>query len=131
MHKINLYEAGAFSDQSFKRLLVNDSPYMKILNFNFKAGQHMAVHSHDLEGQVSMVILEGEGEFLGGGRTPARQEGRRAGLRHRRTPRPQGHHRPAPPRHHRPADLKGIYVLGGGPGSGGSLPSPQAPLPTL
>ncbi len=74
MHKINLYEAGAFSDQSFKRLLVNDSPYMKILNFNFRAGQHMAVHSHDLEGQVSMVILEGEGEFLGGAEPlPARK----------------------------------------------------------
>jgi quercetin dioxygenase-like cupin family protein len=66
VHKINLYEAGEFSDQHFKRLLVNDSPYFKILNFNFKAGQEMPVHNHDIEGQVSMVILEGEGEFLGG-----------------------------------------------------------------
>ncbi|MFZ2087699.1 MAG: cupin domain-containing protein [Desulfobaccales bacterium] len=66
MNKINLYEAGEFGEQNFKRLLVHDSPYLKILNFNFKAGQQMAVHSHDIEGQVSMMIVEGEGEFLGG-----------------------------------------------------------------
>lgn len=66
MPKINLYETGDFSDRGLKRLLVHDSPYMKILNFNFRAGQEMPVHNHDIEGQVSMVILEGEGEFLGG-----------------------------------------------------------------
>ena len=65
MKKINIIEANDFSDQSFTRLLVHDSPYLKILNFNYKAGQHMPVHSHDIEGQVSMVVLEGEGEFLG------------------------------------------------------------------
>ncbi len=64
MKRVNLYEANDFSLTSFKRLLVNDSPYMKILNFNFKAGQELPLHSHNLEGQVSMVILEGEGEFL-------------------------------------------------------------------
>jgi quercetin dioxygenase-like cupin family protein len=65
MKKINLYEANDFSDQAFKRLLVHDSPYFKILNFNFKAGQELPVHSHDVEGQLSLLILEGEGEFLG------------------------------------------------------------------
>ncbi len=66
MNKLNLYEAGNFSDRTFTRLLVHDSPYLKILNFNFRAGQEMPVHHHDIEGQVSLVILEGEGEFLGG-----------------------------------------------------------------
>ena len=65
MKKINIIEANDFSDQAFTRLLVHDSPYMKILNFNYKAGQQMPIHSHNLEGQVSMVILEGEGEFQG------------------------------------------------------------------
>jgi quercetin dioxygenase-like cupin family protein len=65
MRQINIIEANDFSDQSFTRLLVHDSPYMKILNFNYKAGQQMPVHSHDIEGQVSLVVLEGEGEFLG------------------------------------------------------------------
>jgi quercetin dioxygenase-like cupin family protein len=65
MEKINLYEASGFDDTAFKRLLIHDSPYFKILNFNFKAGQELPVHSHDIEGQVSLVIIEGEGEFLG------------------------------------------------------------------
>jgi quercetin dioxygenase-like cupin family protein len=65
MKKINLYEANDFNDKAFKRLLVHDSPYFKILNFNFKAGQELPVHSHDIEGQLSLVIIEGEGEFLG------------------------------------------------------------------
>lgn len=48
-----------------KKLLVHDSPYFKILNFNFKAGQELPIHSHDVEGQLSITVLEGEGEFLG------------------------------------------------------------------
>lgn len=65
MKKINLFEANDFSEKSMKKLLVHDSPYFKILNFNFKAGQELPVHSHDIEGQVSLVVLEGTGEFLG------------------------------------------------------------------
>jgi quercetin dioxygenase-like cupin family protein len=65
MDKVNLFEAGKFADKGFGRLLVHDSLFMKIINFNFKAGQELPVHSHDIEGQVSLVIIEGEGEFLG------------------------------------------------------------------
>lgn len=65
MKKTNIYEANGFDAKSMKRLLVHDSPYFKVLNFNFKAGQELPVHSHDIEGEVSLVILEGEGEFLG------------------------------------------------------------------
>jgi quercetin dioxygenase-like cupin family protein len=65
MKKINLFEANDFSDKGMKKLLVHDSPYFKILNFNFKAGQELPVHSHDIEGQVSLTIIEGTGEFLG------------------------------------------------------------------
>lgn len=65
MKKINLYEANGFSDKAFKNLLVHDSPFFKILNFNFKAGQELPVHSHDIEGQASLTVMEGEGEFLG------------------------------------------------------------------
>lgn len=65
MKKINLYQENDFSDLSMKRYLVHDSPYFKILNFNFKAGQELPIHSHDVEGQVSLAVLEGEGEFLG------------------------------------------------------------------
>lgn len=65
MKKINFYEENSFDDLAFKRLLVHDSPYFKILNFNFKAGQELPVHSHEIEGQVSILVFEGEGEFLG------------------------------------------------------------------
>ena len=65
MKQLNLYEENDFSDKAFKKLLVHDSPYFKILNFNFKAGQELPVHSHDIEGQLSLVIVEGQGEFLG------------------------------------------------------------------
>jgi len=65
MKHLNLYEENDFSEKTFKSLLVHDSPYFKILNFNFKAGQELPVHNHDIEGQVCLVILEGEGEFLG------------------------------------------------------------------
>ena len=37
----------------------------QILNFNFKAGQELPIHSHDIEGQLSIAVLEGSGEFLG------------------------------------------------------------------
>ena len=62
---IELYKESGFSDKAFKRFLVHDSPYFKILNFNFKAGQKLPIHSHEIEGQLSIVVLEGTGEFLG------------------------------------------------------------------
>ena len=65
MKRINLFEANDFGDKGLKKLLVHDSPYFKILNFNFKPGQELPVHSHDIEGQLSLVIVEGTGEFLG------------------------------------------------------------------
>ncbi len=39
--------------------------WLKILNFNFRAGQELPIHSHDIEGQLSIAVLEGNGEFLG------------------------------------------------------------------
>ncbi len=74
MKKMELFKEGTFGEKSFKRLLVHDSPYFKIINFNFKPGQELPVHSHDIEGQLSIVVLEGEGEFLaeGGATIPAK-----------------------------------------------------------
>ncbi len=45
--------------------LVEDSPYFKIINFNLKAGVTFPVHSHDLDGELSILVFEGEGFFLG------------------------------------------------------------------
>jgi quercetin dioxygenase-like cupin family protein len=75
MKKLNLYEENGFSEKFMKNFLVHDSPYFKILNFNFKAGQELPIHSHDIEGQLSITVIEGEGEFLGadGVTMPARE----------------------------------------------------------
>jgi hypothetical protein len=34
MKRVSLYEQNDFDELAFKRLLVHDSPYFKILNFN-------------------------------------------------------------------------------------------------
>lgn len=52
--KSNLYEANGFGEKTFMNLLVHDSPYFKTLNFNFKAGQELALHSHDIESSISL-----------------------------------------------------------------------------
>jgi len=65
LKKIEVFKENDFSEKQFKRLIVHESPYFKILNFNFKAGQELPIHSHEIDGQLSIVILEGKGEFLG------------------------------------------------------------------
>ncbi len=64
MKKIEIFKENQFNDLHMSRYIVHDSPYFKILNFNFRAGQELPIHSHDIEGQLSIVVLEGEGEFL-------------------------------------------------------------------
>jgi quercetin dioxygenase-like cupin family protein len=64
MKKVSMFEENSFKDKGLSRLLVHDSPYFKILNFNFKDGQELPLHSHDIEGEVSIAVLEGKGEFL-------------------------------------------------------------------
>ena len=64
MKKISLHESNEFSDTSFKRFLLHDSPYFRVLNFNIGAGQVFPVHSHPSEGQLTIHVVEGEGDFL-------------------------------------------------------------------
>lgn len=64
MKRIEVYKENDFDEKAMKKLLVHDSPYFKILNFNFKAGQELPVHAHEIEGQLSITVLEGTGEFL-------------------------------------------------------------------
>lgn len=65
MKRIEVLKEGGFSEEGMKKLLIHDSPYFRVLNFNFRSGQELGIHSHDVEGQLSIVVLEGEGEFLG------------------------------------------------------------------
>ncbi|MDC0335543.1 cupin domain-containing protein [Pseudodesulfovibrio sp.] len=64
MKKIELFKEHGFKDLTFSNFLVHESEHMKVINFNFKAGQQLPVHSHDLDGELTLTILEGEGEFL-------------------------------------------------------------------
>ncbi|MEW6519277.1 MAG: cupin domain-containing protein [Thermodesulfobacteriota bacterium] len=67
MKKIELDQTGIFEEGGIKKFLVHDSAYFKIINFNLKAGQTFPVHSHQIEGQLSMLVLSGTGAFLGQG----------------------------------------------------------------
>jgi len=67
MKTIQLTTTDEFAAGSMKRFfLVEDSPYFKIINFNLDAGVTFPVHSHDLDGELSILVLGGEGSFLDG-----------------------------------------------------------------
>lgn len=67
MKTIQLETTKTFRPGTMQRnFLVEDSPYFKIINFNLDAGVTFPVHSHDLDGELSILVLEGKGYFLGG-----------------------------------------------------------------
>lgn len=66
MKIIQLDNTNEFTPGKMKRFfLVEDSPNFKIINFNLDAGVTFPVHSHDLDGELSILVLDGEGFFLG------------------------------------------------------------------
>jgi quercetin dioxygenase-like cupin family protein len=65
LKKIEVFKENDFNEKAFSKLLVHESPYMKVINFNFKPGQELPIHSHNIDGELTIVILEGTGEFLG------------------------------------------------------------------
>ncbi len=64
LKRIEMFKENGFKDNALSNFLVHDSPYMKVINFNLKAGQELPVHSHDIEGQLCLSVMEGRGEFL-------------------------------------------------------------------
>jgi quercetin dioxygenase-like cupin family protein len=66
MKTVKLTETNEFTPNAMKRFfLVEDSENFKIINFNLDEGVTFPVHSHDLDGELSIQVLEGEGYFLG------------------------------------------------------------------
>ena len=66
MKILKLEDTNEFTPGAMKRFfLVEDSPDFKIVNFNLDEGVIFPVHSHDLDGQLSIQVLEGDGYFLG------------------------------------------------------------------
>ena len=64
MKKIDLAETREFNPLGMKSIVLHDSEHFKILNFNIKGGHIFPVHSHDLDGLLSILVIEGEGAFL-------------------------------------------------------------------
>ena len=67
MKKLELSKTREFDPRTMKKFLLHDSPWFRIINFNLPAGHVFPVHSHDTEGQLSILVLEGDGEFLAAG----------------------------------------------------------------
>ncbi|MDX9897093.1 MAG: cupin [Desulfofustis sp.] len=66
MKVLKLTETNDYTPGAMKRyFLVEDSENFKIINFNLDAGVTFPVHSHDLDGELSIQVLEGDGFFLG------------------------------------------------------------------
>ncbi len=75
MKVLDLNTTREFTEGAMKRFfLVEDSEFFKIINFNLKAGVTFPVHSHDLDGELSIQVIEGQGFFLGenGAEIPAK-----------------------------------------------------------
>ena len=65
MQRLRISEVRDYREKGFHRYLVHESEHFKVLTFTFKAGQELPIHSHGLDGELSITVLEGEGEFLG------------------------------------------------------------------
>ena len=69
----NLFEKNSFKDAGPSMVVLHESEFMKIISFNFKAGQGLPLHSHNIEGELVLAVLEGTGEFLSkDGKAPAK-----------------------------------------------------------
>ncbi len=66
MKKIDIDEIAKFKDESFYLNFIHESPNIKIILFCFEPGQELPVHSHDVESEVLLFVVEGEGFFTGG-----------------------------------------------------------------
>ena len=64
--KIDIDDIAKFKDESFYLNFIHESPNIKIILFCFEPGQELPVHSHDVESEVLLFVVEGEGFFTGG-----------------------------------------------------------------
>jgi quercetin dioxygenase-like cupin family protein len=71
MKFIDLNQVEKFTADKPYRELLYDSPNLRVLAFNFEPGQELPVHSHPADSDVTLMILEGEGEFTGANPMPA------------------------------------------------------------
>jgi len=72
MKFVDLKKVEEFKTDKAYRVLLYDSPNLRVLAFNLEPGQELPVHSHSGDSDVALIILEGEGEFTGAHAMPAR-----------------------------------------------------------
>ena len=72
MKLIDLTQVTTFTADKPHRELLYDSPNLRVLAFNFGPGQELPVHSHPADSDVTLMVLEGEGEFTGAHEMPAK-----------------------------------------------------------
>ncbi|MFA5110379.1 MAG: cupin domain-containing protein [Desulfobaccales bacterium] len=72
MKFIDLQKIDKFTPDKPYRELLYDSSNLRVLAFNFEPGQELPVHSHSTDADVTLMILEGEGEFTGAHEMAAR-----------------------------------------------------------
>lgn len=65
MKTIQLPELAQFSRTTPLRKVLHDSPHLRIISLNFEPGQEMPVHGHHADGDVAILVLDGEGFFMG------------------------------------------------------------------
>ncbi|MBU2559743.1 cupin domain-containing protein [archaeon] len=66
MKKIEIDEVAKFKEDSFYLNFIHDSPNMRLILFCFEPGQELPVHSHDVDSEVFLFVMDGEGFFTGG-----------------------------------------------------------------
>jgi len=62
--KFNIDEAARFSDDKMTVKITHDSVNFRQLLFCFKGGQELPVHSHDVDSEIIMAIMDGEGVVI-------------------------------------------------------------------
>jgi quercetin dioxygenase-like cupin family protein len=66
MKRIEIEEVAKFSNERYWLDFVHDSPNIRLILFCFEPGQELPVHSHDVDSEVFLYVIEGEGSFIGG-----------------------------------------------------------------
>lgn len=64
----NVDKIAKFSDSKMTVHITHDSENFRQLLFCFKPGQDLPVHSHDVESEIIMAIMDGEGVVIEDGK---------------------------------------------------------------
>lgn len=65
MKKIALNTDLPAPEAGLRNLLVHESPYFKSMAFALAPGGELPVHNHDIEGQLALTVIQGNGAFVG------------------------------------------------------------------